>query len=575
MSALCKAVVLAAALVASGCVEEALQQPVVARQCRTDADCGLAGLQCYDQRVCITRQDAATQVALRLNPPKMSGKLVEHFDLQVTTAKQTEQVTLVLTEPAIVRGTVRRDKQGWPDSVSGTLVATASGGKAGADLTYQATSYATRKMFVGSSLLHGFELRLQPGLTYDLAFHPEASDQIPPYYTTLTVGGSIEAWDQLVLPAADTLVHVRGTLRAGDEALAGLRVYLQDEAGKPCSTRALSDAEGKFDVLVAADAMPQRLRWEPPAAMAGMPYGTLEGPFDIRKAQRKNSDVALGVLDVGPLGLPSEATIAVVGADGAAEDGALVRIQQELKPKQAAGGKLGVLSAYLDVHGYTDAQGVFRAPSRLGKLRLWVSPHAKSPSASWHGKLSLESPGRRGALQVQCLPRRALRGTVLDYAGRPVGNASLVLRRVGKDLGQSPDGTDAASHHEPTTVTTADGQFEMAADPGTWWVWVMPAAGSLLPAVLAAQVTVALETAPAPLQVQIPAPLLVRGRVVTAGGMVLGGVAVDVLAHHDPMPRQMGGEVGAMAMPSSVWDHHLLATAVSGEDGTFEVLVAP
>ncbi len=531
--------------------------------CHVDGDC-VAGLTCYDHRVCVATTVADTPIVLRLTPPPDSGLLSEQFAVTLGSAKG-QAPKLVLTPPAVVRGTVSQKGNPLARSIPGTLLANAPGLVDGVDLRFDATSLATQKTIAGSALAYGYELRVQAGLTYDVAFWPQ-SDAFPPHYTTATWGGSIDAWD-IELPADSEYLHVKGQIAAAGKGIAKLRVALQDDAGRLCSTHATTDSDGKFDLLVdpsAPTAVTAVLGFEPADAKDLLPHGRVLPPLALKDYALKPGPVDLGAIDVGPLPELVDVTVHVQADGGAAVPEALVQMEHSLLQKRKGPQTFSAL--FIDVQGYVNAQGDFHTQLPPGAAQVIVQPAQKSPSArtAWQGDL------QAGTQVLTCGQRLPVGGAVLDYASRGVAASQVVLRRIDTpDKGLMLLGSSDAGAADPIEIATdKDGAFHALVDPGTYAVWVLPPHGSGLAQVLARVADVAQGGNAADWQLIVPPPALLLGSVLRTDGQAVPGVLVDVLAAHLTL-----AQAAPVPVPGSLTDSHLLGSAVSDAKGRFEALV--
>jgi hypothetical protein len=544
-----------------------VEEPTASGMCAQDSDCA-EGLRCYDQRLCVVRQSPAFAVQARLTPPSGSGKIVEQFALQLDAAMRGDTAALMLGEPALVRGTVKRaGSSTLAASIPGTLVASAQS-QDGTALNFQVASFATLQSFAGSPTKQGFELRVQPGYTYTVVFRPEAAELIPPHTSNITVGGSIDNW-KIELPSEDKLLRVRGRLLAGGVPLVGLRAFLIDDEGKLDSTRALVDGKGEFALWVDPAAKPGRLRFEPVDLGSALPQGETVGEIDIHKAALKGEPLDLGDLDLGAIG-PASAVTLTAAAGGQPESGALVRVQRLLKAETQG------VKAWIEVHGHTDDEGRWSAELPPGPMVVSVIPEVHSAAARWSAKVKGES----GQLAIELGKRPVVMGQVLDYRQRPVAQATLRMRRVTTGAGEIMAGSTTLGEAEIQGTTDAQGRFAMPADLGGWWLWVAPRPQDGLPRVLAAQVDLTAGSVPPQLAVVVPAPVLLVGRTLTAKGVGLAGVAVDILAQQalHPLIGSAGAKRAGMPLPGAdiaSSQNRLIGSATSGNGGVFEVLLAP
>ncbi len=532
--------------------------------CSVDDDC-VEGLKCYARRVCVAKEAAETPVVLRLKPPVDSGLLLEHFEAVLTGANQADPHTLVLTEPAIVRGAVKLAETGL--LVPGTLIARAPGEVEGFELRFDATASETK----------GFELRVQPGHTYEVSFWPE-NDQIPPHYTTMTIGGSLDDWT-LELPAQHQLLRVTGHIVAGEVPLPGLSVMLQDPKGRSCSTRDVTDTEGKFELAVDPSASWGVLRFEPKDPPpdpkdAGfdaeklpllLPSGRLKNPVSLMGVG-KNEPIALGKLNVGPLPPTAVTTIVAQGPQGEPIVGAYVRLVRLLKAPQGTPYEFEKL--WVEQEGYTESDGRLLTTISPGPGVVTLQPGPKSlfGRVVWTGEL------QAGVWDEQRCPERTLvTGTVQDYLSLTVPGSQVLVRHVasGANNGKVEGESDLGNVQPVEVDADAQGVFSLRLDPGSYAIWVQPPVNSGLARAMQGVHEVVVGQS-AWWTLKLLPPLVLAGRVKSANGLAVAGVLVDVLAPTVPDEPGMNEGTSGASM-----DAHLLATAVSDANGQFEVLIAP
>lgn len=546
----------------SGCDGASIDTDHDSGTCAVDGDC-VGGLVCHDKRICVSGSVVETPVVLKLTPPPDSGLLSEQFAVTLT-GNHGQATKLVLTPPAVVRGTVSQKGNTLARSIPGTLLANAPGLVDGADLRFDATSLATQKSDNGSALAYGYELRVQAGKTYDIAFWPQ-SEEIPPHYTNATWGGSLDVWD-IELPATSEYLHITGRLTAEGKGIANLRVALQDGAGRLCSTRATTDQTGTFALDVDPSAPTAVLAFEPADGKEVLPRGRLQPAIKLNHAGL----VEMGDIDLGHLDEPVNVTVHLQTEGGVAEPMALVRIQHSLLDPKADPARFSTL--YVEVHGYANAQGDFSARLPAGAAQIVVQPGPKSVSArtTWQGDL------QGGTKALTCARRASVTGTVRDYAGRPVAATQVVLRRIDDpNKGLTLIGADKSLGGDPTEIIADKaGEFAALADPGTYAVWALPPAGAGLARVLTRVAQVDAASNPS-WQLTLPPPALLLGSVLRPDGKPVPGVVLDILAAHLAVAQGASGVVQAVSLPQALADGHLLGSAVSDAKGRFEALVVP
>lgn len=556
----------ALALTASGCAVA----DQAAGECSVDADC-VAGLKCYESRFCVAATVADTPVVIRVSPPADSGFVVEQFNVTLTGASQNEARKLVLTEPAVIRGTVTQKGNLLSTSIPGTVLVTAPGDVEGRELTFQTTSYSALKRFPGSDIQQGYELRVQKGHNYALAFWPQ-SDEIPPHYSTLTAGDSIEQWNVL-LPAESELKTLTGRIVAGDnKPVVGMRVWLRDGEGQAWSTRGKTDTKGEYAFKVDPTAPPARLVFAPEAAAMGadvdaLPSGEVAAPIAVTTVTGELPEIHLAELPT-----MTTSVLHVRGHDGQPVAGATVRLTMKLAdlPDDVTLARLN-----LDWNGVTDAAGMvrMRVPPLVGDLV--VTPPPKSAAARQQWPALALAPGD---MELQLAARVKVTGTVTDFASRTVPGAEVTLREVEPDESAADaDGDEATFTAKPDSA----GNFTVWVDPGKYAVWVEPPSGTSLARVMARIDDVTSDTAANPWHLVLPPPMVLAGEVLSQSGTALLGVQVDVLAVKVQTPKGRGttsggsDQLGKKPSGGVVLDSHLLGSALSGNTGRFEVLLAP
>lgn len=195
-------------------------------------------------------------------------------------------------------------------------------------------------------------------------------------------------------------------------------------------------------------------------------------------------------------------------------------------------------SAYATLLSYrtvalTDASGNYSVTLPPGNYTAWVVPTARdaavTPIASLVG-LDLVQQGRTLALGRPT----TLRGKVMVTDGRAVGGADIVLVPAAT---QAVGTASWALPRAAAAKTARDGRFEVAVDPGTYDLTVLPAPGTRLPWVVSTSRTVghgSVELEP----LLVPAPVRVALTLRDPAGNALAGALVRAYA---PSARQPAG----------------------------------
>lgn len=549
--------------------------------CQSDGDCP-TGLVCYDQRVCVSSSEKTHAVVMRLAPPPGQGMVLEHFDASVGGEVPTVGKTWQLTTPAAVRGTVVRSLDTFHSSISGTLIATAPGKVSGTSVRYDTTSHSTPRTFSGSDKLHGFELLLQIGPTYAVTFWPD-SELIPPYYAELKVGGDTEDWT-VKLPADKDLLTITGRIVSrpakqpgcqgqevvpckGCAPLEGLRVMLLDGKSRIRSGRAITDENGAFELRGDPSGGPVHLHFEPAKGSAALPYGTLATEIDLPALRKKEQKTLnLGDLDVGPLSALAPRKLVVVDNTAAPVGGATVKVSTQLKsPNCCKNQKSGApqprfIHLALKLSQPTNAKGEVTFSLPAGPARIEVVPSVEHHVGRWLQE-NVEIGDK--AITVSCSNRALQRGAITNFKNKPVEGAQVQFLPLGEP-----------TRPPVSVVTDADGRFHAPVDIGRWAVSIEPPVDAGLGRYSRHTLEIEAGQDPLPLDISLPPPSVMVGKVLDQSGMALAGVLVDVMANK--LVSLAGTESekktdGTQAL--LVMETHLLATTVTGADGRFEVLI--
>jgi hypothetical protein len=167
-----------------------------------------------------------------------------------------------------------------------------------------------------------------------------------------------------------------------------------------------------------------------------------------------------------------------------------------------------------------------------GSYRLSITPPASSSLGVLFDQKVVLAPGPETSAPMQLPSRVALRGKVLDSAGKPLGNVAVTARPSLRFLWTLDTGPQAfvAAIPAATAVTTSDGQFVVWVDANIAQTWgdydlvLEPAASSRAPTYVKTDVevprdgtldSVALDDHVLP---DLPAPAFVHGRLTGPDG---------------------------------------------------------
>ncbi len=371
-----------------------------------------------------------------------------------------------------------------------------------------------------------------------------------------------------VLPGpAETLV-VEGIVQsntAPGDPVAGHEARLLVR-GLTLSNVARTDLDGKFVLRVQKAALP---------AAAGAPDTQVRvelrplGPVPIvmRVPFPGREDANLGQLRFPPA--PQPGTFVVPVADAASNapvSGAVVSFSTRLEA--ATGGEASYVRTA--VTGADGRATLALLPGTSAATRDYVVT-VVPPAGSSAGSLCAPSypvgpasapgmPPRVGAALL--LPARIVqRGRVLAAGGAPA--AGVRVRAVRSSPLRSAAACSSDHDLSPSETTTdRAGAFALPVEPGDHRIEVEPGFATALP--LHALASRTIETSPAPLDISLPEPVLIEGRVVSPAGDGLAGARIRVYTT-SAAASLPGGALPAVA---------LLGVALSSVDGSFRIALA-
>ena len=531
----------AAALI--GC-QSGADDVVVTGACTTDEDC--AGTRCHEGRFCVQTPTSQSELILRLQPSGSTGLVVEHFKTTIGGPDHEQWRNWNLTPPAAIHGTVSRGL--LDESVPGTLIATTPGSLEGTWLSYKATSFDKKKFTVslpaeGGELedrSFGFQLRVQPGHSYNVLFWPQIDD-IPPFYTQRFVGGASDLW-QFDLPVEDQLLQVHGRIVRGQPpslncdstiaptpcgeactGVAGLQVRLAAAQGRRRSTRAVTGADGTFVIHANPVGTIVWLKFQPHDVDTTLPYGVLAQPIDLNKVLAKGAikhdlgDLHLGdlpgpgaMVDFRPKVVEKETNNPVAGARATLRH-TIIDAPQVCRGSGSASKPVAAFSElYFERTGLTNAGGhvvitrtttddkggdvithekTLQLPA--GEATASILPPPLAAGAAWRGPIPIKAAGGKkdskggGAepvnIPLPCEHRPTVRGEVTDFRNLPVVSPTILFKPL---LGAMPKCVGEAAEmfprpEAPIAVQGHDsGQYDAYLDAGRYAVLVEPPQGS-------------------------------------------------------------------------------------------------
>jgi hypothetical protein len=452
---------MAAALLATACDE------AVSRSgCDDDRGC-TTGFACM-ARACVARGSPSPFLVELIPDPNLTGARTDVLGFVFTNAPAvfTLGSRTMITARALVTGSL--SSQMSVGRLQATLSIPAPAGppdRAAMELTTSATGTSmagqtefTFKFDVGTDVL---------GRRAALAFVPKdaAEGLLPPFRTEVELNPSL----MVTLPGTADLGRLDGVLLSELGDPLGGFVARAIRAGRLVSNRALTDNDGRFQIRFA----------RPGPAEAALPMtieiaasdGTLSRPRLTVTVSPGEAPTELGTLTMPPSPAAAVLNIPVLGTE---RDGVRVKIAgatlrmtttiETAKPVTATfvsevltGGD-GMAQVAL-VPGTVDANRVYR----LAVLPPPGSPFAARCFAAYEVGPASDVPRTGAAIELDRKP--VLRGRVLSPDGDPLSRVAVTAAPIGPPPKKSCGALPAASG---VTLTTSEGSFELALDPGAY-----------------------------------------------------------------------------------------------------------
>jgi hypothetical protein len=521
-----RALLLAAALACTACADALLAPEGQGRSCIDDDEC-TSGTVCVIGVCLDPTAQALDEVLLEVRPPDGSGYQPQQLQSPVSIGSAGRQA-IALQPTVMVRGNVVGTSM---SPVPSRVVAVPTSGIPGRALVVNAAADGS---------MGDFALPVVEGSTYTLTFFPDDTSRPPHFYpSTLTIGaGAVSQLAAIELPDAVDLVRVSGRVVAGEGTamlgVEGLEVRLL-EGERRVSSIARTQADGSFAVDLAPgrdtdltlEVRPTEAnRLNPVVRMEALSF---EGPYDV------------GDIQLGALSAPVPFAGTVNGPDGDPVARAIIYLRATL----GAGEFTLLVNA--------DDEGRYDAELRPGEYELAAVAPTDDPSA---GMLSgfVTEVGPEVTPLINLRSRVSASGQVLDDGGVPVGNAQVLLTRIGHEGGAEDPVLEGAAWTF-TAVTDDGGGWQHAVDPGRYRIVVVPDASSSLPRLT--RVVDVGEGNGTIGTLELSPPAVIAGTITGANGESIGAAAVNAFS---PFPVE---DEAALELGSALTD----------TEGSFEIVL--
>ena len=274
---------------------------------------------------------------------------------------------------------------------------------------------------------------------------PSAGAVLPPAHERLELSADRGPVTFDVALGGASYRWVVGLLRnAANEPVSGMRVHATnpragDEPARIASNRTLTDALGKYALIVRGDTMVD-LIFSPPEGTA-MPTLTRSGVAVERPIDSEGTEQQLEPVNLPPFRAAAPFRLAVFGEDSAGGRtpavGATVFIETELEPDSDDSDVVRfAATAIVDDEGIAELKLIPGTADRNRRYVTRIVSPADSPySSRVHEDVDVGGGGD-GAnllmLDAPLPPRIYVTGTLLDFSGAPVDGASITVHPTGE-----------------------------------------------------------------------------------------------------------------------------------------------
>lgn len=470
-------------------------------ECRSDADCGL-GKACHTELgLCLELAPEGLEFSVYVEPAPSSGFLPVVFESVTTDAGGA--IDVQLPRPVQVRGICafapESPEQTVLELLGGRLIATASTTISGIALISE--TKVSDQQELGTEWT--FSISVLPGVPYILTFLPDERPNsselstLPTFFTVDLFDESVTNY-RLLLPQKQAYIAstVTGVVTLDSEGQSPVRnAVVTGFAGGLKGTKATTDSQGRFKVVLPPDEWGVTLRVEPDPKDAT--FVGREFYFDALPQDLKGVHLVLGKQPQ-----KYRLLVHVYGVSG-----------QDLMPVPLAGVKMQRLGeGELEYHASaTGKDGVAAFTLFGGSYRLVVTPPADAEFASKEFFVDVISDNQ--VFHAQLGRRSLVRGVVLSADQKtPVPSAIVTIQtnKVSALSGSPSSGTEMSA----SVITDNDGLFSVMLDPGLYAVTVVPPASSKLARF--SQPVLEIGEEDLFLKISLPHGVLVRGTVTSS-----------------------------------------------------------
>jgi hypothetical protein len=513
--------------------------PQILNRCDTDADCAASSACEPSVHLCVTPAAPTYEVRVEVTPASdpLGGEPVPVlFDLGVLTPGGVEDMIAPVQVP--VQGTARFD--GAPISAQITFARRPVEHEQRLDGVLSGT--VAVRASSGTASRVDFLTQLPGGATYDVYVEPQSEFRalLPPLAATLEVPRDAGVAFAIEY-RSEELVQVRGEVRDAErQPQEGLLVHMIDAGGRAISSRASTDADGRFTLAA-------------PRAF---------GPFSFRvrgDASRQDTVALLPSITIDASTLYPDTsgafTLLVPSSGHAMRLEGRVELPATLGMNAPApGAQVHLRSPYvtdaetglvgsLELDLTTDAEGRFVGHVLPGDYAVEVVSGDEDVGVLVSALEVLPNPSGMLLGQLFTLPQRSVLGGTVQLAdGEPVSGSRIRATALGLELAGDPMAA-ARLNRSAMGLSGAMGEFRLPLDVGVYDVVVEMPAESGYAWHVEHDFGVGGSSAPLRRVMSVRAPYRMAGRAHFAEGTALAGARVRLFALHSGTRRPI--EIGA------------------------------
>jgi len=487
----CVGLILAALQAGCGGPSGSLNNSPVKPDCEIDADCAAAGELCSAYKVCLPRADGLVTLGIELKPPPETNgenglKLTQiEIPPEELYYGADGRVRITYPEAMLLSGALRVFDDGRPlEAMQATVTATRDSRLPGRPKVVVSKTLDAQRTYVrpsGPEVQENpdFTLMLPAGVAHSIRATPQApyEEMFHPTYTELTM--EADGYQIFMFGDAEQTDYLSGAVvDALGVGAPGVKVRAVDElSGQYVSTLGTTDELGEFVLAVPSGLRTYKLTFSPSADNLWVPettHGEVLCCEHDGNSYESPQDLGDFVLPAFPDPKSYQFALEGIETSGMTTLVSDVTVTFETTVGQPGGvtGKY-ISTAVSDEHGVVTVDLV---PGDMSENRPYKVTVVTSPTSEFASQVRTDFAvgPNGGAGQIIALESR------VPFNGH-VSADSPSLEAITVKARRQGDGTGGLAGVLLSTVTTADGRFNLLVDPGKYTLELQPPASIPLP----------------------------------------------------------------------------------------------